>query len=259
MVLQFEPALIKKRIIPTLLELMKFDYLVAGILLTIIELMKKEVISVPEFQKTIWGPFKNLTQGKEISAHALYLFVNNIEIFAKFVSLQDLNTTIVPLYVKCFDCPNKLKELALRKVEFLSKKLEYQYMKSKIIPKILTLFVDKAPEIRKLALICIFKSAGSFDSQVITDQILPALDKLRKAGSDSFCNAITLTLYSVFSGNLSIEIIGNKIIPSLVPYLVDNTISSTDFELYKNTIQNLIKKIETERSKVLLQRLRHPT
>ena len=57
---------------------MKFDYLVAGILLTIVEMMKKEIISVVEFQKTVWGPFKNLTQGKEISAHALYLFVNNI-------------------------------------------------------------------------------------------------------------------------------------------------------------------------------------
>lgn len=78
MVLKFEPSLIKKKIVPTLLELMKFDYLVAGIVLTIIELMKKEIITVSEFQKTIWGPFKSLTQGKEISAHALYLFINNI-------------------------------------------------------------------------------------------------------------------------------------------------------------------------------------
>jgi hypothetical protein len=87
---------------------------------------------------------------------------------------------------------------------FLSKKLEYQFIKSKIIPKILTLFVDKTLEIRRMALVCIYKSAASFDSQVITDQILPALDKLRKAGSDSFSNAITLKLYNVFSKNLSI-------------------------------------------------------
>lgn len=95
-----------------------------------------------------------------------------------------------------------------------------------------------------MALICIYKSSSSFDPQVVTDQILPALDKLRKAGSDGFSNAITLRLYSVFSLNLSIEIIGNKIIPSLVPYLVDSGISNTDFELYKNTINNLMAKIQ---------------
>ena len=119
------------------------------------------------------------------------------------------------------------------------------------MPKILSLFVDKTPEIRKLALICIYKSASSYDSQIITDQILPALEKLRKAGSDSFINALTLQLYSVFSLNLSIDVIGNKIIPSLIPYLVDSTISNTDFKSYQNAINNLINKIETERAKVL--------
>ena len=63
-VLKFEPSLIKKRIIPTLLELLKFDYLTPGIVLTLIELMKKDIISVPDFQKTIWTTIKTLTQGK---------------------------------------------------------------------------------------------------------------------------------------------------------------------------------------------------
>ena len=95
-----------------------------------------------------------------------------------------------------------------------------------------------------MALVCIYKSASSYDAQVITDQILPALDKLRKAGSDGFTNALTLKLYNVFSKNLSIDIIGNKIIPSLVPYLVDSGISNSDFELYKSTINNLMAKIQ---------------
>lgn len=93
-------------------------------------------------------------------------------------------------------------------------------------------------------MICVYKSAQSYDSQVITDQILPALDKLRKTGSDSFNNALTLQLYSVFSFSLPIDIIGNKIIPSLVPYLVDSSISNNDFQNYKNTITNLINKIQ---------------
>jgi hypothetical protein len=50
-----------------------------------------------------------------MTAHSLYLFVNNIVLFEKVVSLNDVRETIVPLYIKCFECPAKLKDLALQK------------------------------------------------------------------------------------------------------------------------------------------------
>ena len=74
--------------------------------------------------------------------------------------------------------------------------------------------------------------------------ILPGLEKNRKSGTDPFANAITLKIYSNISKNLSIEVIGNKIIPSLIPYLTDQSINKTDFEMYKGTILNLMSRIQ---------------
>ena len=124
------------------------------------------------------------------------------------------------------------------------------------MPKILSLVSDKTTEIRKLALIVLYKTASTFDSQVVTDQILPALDKLRKVGTDPFSNAISLKLYTLFSKNLSIEVIGTKIIPGLVPYLMEPSISNAEFELYKNTINGLMAKIQSDRAKVTIPSLR---
>jgi hypothetical protein len=122
------------------------------------------------------------------------------------MSFADLNTTVMPLYIKCYDCPNKLKELALKKVEFLSKKFDYQFLKTKLLPRLLNMMGDKSYEIRKYALIALYKIMSLFDSQTISDQILAGLEKNRKMGADPFTNALTLRLYAEFSKLLSLDV-----------------------------------------------------
>ena len=60
----------------------------------------------------------------------------------KVVSLQEVKETIIPLYIKCFDCPAKLKDLALRKTEYIMSKMDYQFIKTKMIPKIMSCMKD---------------------------------------------------------------------------------------------------------------------
>lgn len=193
---RFETGIVKKRVIPALVNLLKFDYLIAVVLIVIVEILKKDILNAGEFQKTLFTPIKTITQSKEIPAHALYVLVDNIDLWAKFMSLTDLNSTVMPLYIKCFDCPNKLKELALKKVEFLSRKFDYQFLKTKLLPRLLNMMGDKTYDIRKYALIALYKIMALFDSQTISDQILVGLEKNRRMGTDPFTNAITLRLYS---------------------------------------------------------------
>lgn len=58
--------------------------------------------------------------------------------------MQELNQYIVPLYVKCFDCPAKLKELALYKTDYILTKMDYQFVKTKMIPKIMNCIKDQS-------------------------------------------------------------------------------------------------------------------
>lgn len=53
-------------------------------------------------------------------------------------------TYIMPLYLKCYDCPAKLKQLALSMVARVSKKVDYQYLKTRLLPKLLGLLKDQS-------------------------------------------------------------------------------------------------------------------
>lgn len=64
MLFRFETAIIKKRIIPTLIGLLKFDYLIAVLLIVLVEILKKDILNASEFQKILWGPIKALTNSK---------------------------------------------------------------------------------------------------------------------------------------------------------------------------------------------------
>jgi hypothetical protein len=61
---RFEHGIVKKRIIPALVNLLKFDYLIAVVLIVLVEILKKDIVNAAEFQKTLFTPIKALTQSK---------------------------------------------------------------------------------------------------------------------------------------------------------------------------------------------------
>lgn len=79
---------------------------------------------------------------------------------------------------------------------------------------------------------------------MIANQILVGLQQCRKAGTDGFINAITISIYTSLAKHLPIDIIGSRIIPTLLPYMVDPTVNKGDFMMYKSTLMNMLNKIE---------------
>lgn len=84
-------------------------------------------------------------------------------------------TCIIPLYLKCFDCPPKLKLLALKHVERLTKKYDYQFTKTKIVPKLVNTMKDDKIEIRKDALKALYAIINRLDPLTIVNVVLTGL------------------------------------------------------------------------------------
>lgn len=98
-----------------------------------------------------------------------------MEKLEKIVGLQELSQSIMPLYIKCFDCPTKLKELALYKTDYILTKMDYQFVKTKMIPKIMNCIKDQNPDVHKKSLIALRKSIKILDTQTVTSIVLPGL------------------------------------------------------------------------------------
>jgi hypothetical protein len=102
---------------------------------------------------------------------------------------------------------------------------------------------DPNIDIHKKSLIALRKIVKMLDTQTITSIVLPNLDAARKLGTDPFINAITVSIYTILSKNLPLEIISTKLLPTLLHYLNDPNITSQDFSMYKNSILMMIEKI----------------
>lgn len=68
--------------------------------------------------------------------------------------------------------------------EFVIENNEYTFSKSKILPRLYTLCLDTNIEVRKVALICIYKILRTLESEMV----LNTLDKLKAMGTDREIN-----------------------------------------------------------------------
>jgi hypothetical protein len=71
----------------------------------------------------------------------------------------------------------------------------------------------------------------------------------RKSGSDTFVNAIINAIYNNLALSLPSDVLSSKILPVLIPYLSEASISKVDFHQFKATIFNMINIIEKDREK----------
>lgn len=75
---KFSGKVLHKRIIPNLMNLLKFGHLVASIIFIVIDMMKRGMVTVEEWRKEVWTELKGITQGKEMTAQSLYLLISNM-------------------------------------------------------------------------------------------------------------------------------------------------------------------------------------
>lgn len=88
-----------------------------------------------------------------------------------------------------------------------------------------------------------FSIINRLDPHTIVNVVLSGLENCRKAGADPFINAITVELYNKITVNMSAEVLATKIMPGLMPYLIDPTIEKEEFQMYKNALSNMITRI----------------
>ena len=207
---KFDKKLIKLRILPKILEFMPKDLFSSHILSIIFILLKdKEVFLTKEdFESIVWPSIRLLTTGKEISAQSLFLMVNNMEKLIEFLSGNEIQSFLLPIFMKCYGCGvGKLEESILKNTEFLVKKLEFSLIKNKILPKILNLCGNEKNETRKLAVFSLRKIYEIFDKNTVLEQILPSLEKALGKNCEKNVIFAVLEMYEGMAIIVGIEVL----------------------------------------------------
>jgi hypothetical protein len=85
-----------------------------------------------------------------------------------------------------------------------------------------------------------------FDVNTQGDQILNTLEKVRKMSNNHKINVTILQIFEGISKSIGVEPVANKILLSLIPMLVDQSLAKAEFKMYFSTVQTLLKRIEGE-------------
>ena len=106
-------------------------------------LKQKDFINKEAFQEFVWPPISKLCQAGEMPAQALFILVDNTEMFSEFISASDFQGVYLPLLLKALECGvHKLQHLGMSKIPFLSKKIEYVTFKNQIMPRFLMILTE---------------------------------------------------------------------------------------------------------------------
>lgn len=252
-ILQFEPSFVKKRLIPVINSLLKNAQLAPFVLPLYFKIMEPQnppILTREEFNVLIWPSVKTLLTGKEISAQALFILMQQMEMFVNYLDIKEIELVFVPLLLKAFECGvQKLQDLAIKQSLIIFDKIDYNVLKAQILPKILNLCIDNNVDLRKGAILMLSKTFHIFDSVVINDQILPMLEKLRKLNNNYTINMAMLTIFQGIAKDISSDVVANKILASLVPMLVSQSLSKPEYKAFFATVYSYLKKIEDEQGK----------
>jgi len=209
-IMKFEPGILKKRILPKILEFITKDHC-SSVILSIIQSLLEEnnfFSNKEEFITIVWPAIKRLTVLKEISAQSLLLLVNGMSKMGDYLTNSELQSSLLPLFLKCYECGvPKLEVAILKNTEYLVKKVDFPLIKNRILPKLLKLCSDERHETRKNAIFALNKIYSIFDKTTVNDLIMPILEKtLKKSNNETELTFIVLNMYDGMAKIIGIEV-----------------------------------------------------
>lgn len=180
---KFDKRTCIRKIIPLMLECVHKEDLSILILPAFIKMLKKEdFMTKDQFYESSWSQIARLCQAGELQAQALYMLVDNIELFFEYVNAKDFQDVIFPLLLKSLECGvHKLQGLGVQKIAFMSKKIEYMTFKSQLMPRFLMILTNKDIPLNLKEQGCevLIQILSVLDRNFLRDNILKTLQALR--------------------------------------------------------------------------------
>ena len=138
------------------------------------------------------------------------LLISSVELFHSLTNAGAFQDTFLPLLLKSLGCNvPKIQTIAVQKVPFLQKNIEYSSFKTQILPQLLKIIQETQDTGLKLkCLEMLIVILPTLDKNYLWDTVIGALELVRSSNPDTEINMRLLTLYDKLAAVLSPEDIG---------------------------------------------------
>eukprot|EP00922_Rhytidocystis_sp_ex-Travisia-forbesii_P050926 GHVS01075640.1.p1 GENE.GHVS01075640.1~~GHVS01075640.1.p1 ORF type:complete len:894 (-),score=145.23 GHVS01075640.1:1631-4312(-) len=245
-----DTRLLRERVLTPLVDVLPYSNLYPHVLPNLFLVLKK-VTNPKHFQEAVWPSFRPLLTAKEIQIESVLMIIRELDFILTLCTDEMTNNHVLPLVLKCLEIPQPhIQEVVLAKLTILSKRFDYSILKNSVLPRVLNLLLNAASShVRVSGLQAVTLVSASFDRPTILEQIIPVVEKIYKVDRAAVvCLGVAQSLETL-ARHLGNKLAAERILPIVVPLLVEENLNAEQFTKILGVVKNIIKKIEESKSK----------
>jgi SCY1-like protein 2 len=240
---QFSDRLLRRKVLPALLELMNDRTLLPFILPNVFVISKN--LSSIEFTTNVLPKLKPLFNVQDPPQNQLIL-LEQIELFVSKTSPPVFREQVTPLLYSALEAESvPSQEKALQTVPRLCEVLEYSHVKEVLFPKIATLFTKtRVLSVKCNTLICFHSMISVLDKYTLTEKLVPILARIKTR--EPSVMVATLAVHDAMAKKVDRETLATSIIPQLWAMSMGPQLTAEQFQRFMRAIDEMGERVKKE-------------
>lgn len=241
---QFSDRLLRRKVLPAVLELMTDRSLLPFILPNVFHISKN--LSSLEFTNSVLPKLKPLFAVQDPPQNMLLLLDQIEPLFVPKVAPTTFREEVTPLLYSALEAENVMvQEKALRTVPRLAEILEYAHVKEVLFPKLASLFAKtKVLSVKVNCLICFHAMVSILDKYTLTEKLVPILARIKT--KEPSVMVATLAVHEAMSPKVGRETLATAIIPQLWVMSMGPMLNAEQFRRFMKAVKEMSTRVEKE-------------
>lgn len=241
---QFSDRLLRRKVLPAVLELMTDRSLLPFILPNVFHVSKG--LSSLEFTNSVLPKLKPLFAVQDPPQNMLLLLDQIEPLFVPKVAPTTFREEVTPLLYAALEAENVMvQEKALRTVPRLAEILEYAHVKEVLFPKLASLFAKtKVLSVKVNCLICFHAMVSILDKYTLTEKLVPILARIKT--KEPSVMVATLAVHEAMSSKVDRETLATAIIPQLWVMSMGPMLNAEQFGRFMKAVKEMSGRVEKE-------------
>ncbi|CBQ71721.1 conserved hypothetical protein [Sporisorium reilianum SRZ2] len=241
---QFSERLLRRKVLPAVLELMTDRSLLPFILPNVFHIAKN--LSSLEFTTSVLPKLTPLFSVQDPPQNMLLLLDQIETLFVPKVAPTTFREQVTPLLYAALEADNVMvQEKALRTVPRLAEILEYAHVKEVLFPKLASLFAKtKVLSVKVNCLICFHAMVAILDKHTLTDKLVPILARIKT--KEPSVMVATLAVHESMATKVDRETLATAIIPQLWVMSMGPLLNAEQFGRFMKAVREMSARVEKE-------------
>ncbi|GAN06975.1 SCY1 protein kinase [Mucor ambiguus] len=238
---QFPERVLKRKILPSLLEELKDNQLLPYTIPNIFIITQK--LSQQEFCDLVLPSLKPVFNVRDPPQNMIVL-LEKLDVFQQKTPREVFRDDVMPLVYAALEAPAAVvQEKALRIIPSLAESLDYTAVKSSLFPRVQTVFVQTTIlSVKVSTLICFHSMIKVLDKFTVQEKLVPLLKNIKT--KEPAVMLATLAVYDEVGKLADKATIATEILPQLWRMSFGPLLNLEQFQKFMKTIRDLTNRVE---------------